>query len=190
MASKKDFKELRFVLTDDDTIAFNQHYILNSKFGSKLIWRQRLIFPLFLAIYIPIMLALKADPKVFKIGAIVLVLACIIVGVLAKTIVLRQQARTVRNASYSLDRIHARETVLKFNDEGIEAFYEGSNQTFDYIKVWKVSLTESGIYIWMDETTAMPVPASAFMKPGEMVSLFEFLKGKCLNAEFLDNFTK
>lgn len=184
MAKKKDFKEVKFILNDDDTIAFNQYYIANSKTGKRIVWRQRLIFPLFIVIYVPIMKAFKADPKVFNIGLCILIAASVIVGLLAKRIVMKQQEKAVRNASYSLDRIHAEETILQFKEEAIDAYYGGENQSIDYKSVWRLSLTDRGIYIWLNEATAMPIPNSAFSRPGEMIELFKYLIERCVNAEY------
>lgn len=183
MAQKKNLREISYILNDDDLIAFNQYFILNSKFGSKLIWRQRLIFPAFLLIFLGITYGFKSEHRIVVGGAILLGALSLFYFFYAKKLVLKQQARAVRNSANDLSRIHVNETIMRFEEEEFEAVYAEGDQFFKYSDVYKLSYTENGIYIWMNEEMAIPISKSAFSRPGDMKELFEFLVNKCTNAQ-------
>lgn len=183
MAQKKNLREISYILNDDDLIAFNQFYILNSKFGKKMIWRQRLIFPVFLLMFLGITYGFKSEPRIIKGGAILLGALSVFFFFYAKRLVLNQQVKAVRNSANDLSRIHANETIIKFGDEEFEAMNVDGDHTFNYSEVKKISFTENGIYVWMSDTMAIPISKTAFNRPGDMEELFDFLVNKCTNAE-------
>lgn len=183
MAQKKNLKEISYILNDDDLIAFNQYYILNSKFGKRLIWRQRLIFPAFLVIFLAIMYACKSEHRIVVGGTVLLGTISVFMFFYAKRLVLNQQVKAVRNSANDLSRIHANETIIRFGDDEFEAVNSEGDNFFKYSEVKKLSLTEDGIYVWMSERMAIPISRSAFNRPGDMEELFDFLVNKCTNAE-------
>ena len=183
MAQKKNLRELSYILNDDDLIAFNQYYIQNSKFGKRLIWRQRLIFPAFLLIFLFITYGFKSEHRIIVGGAVLLGALSIFMMFYAKTLVLKQQAKAVRNSENDLSRIHINETHVSFRDDEFEAVNADGDQTFNYTEVKKLTLTENGIYVWMSDQMAIPISRSAFNRPGDMEELFDFLVKKCTNAE-------
>lgn len=183
MASKKNLKELTYILNDDDLIAFNQYYIQHSKFGKRLVWRQRLIFPAFLLIFLFITYGFKSEHRIIVGGTVLLGAISVFMFFYAKRLVLKQQARAVRNSENDLSRIHVNETIVRLGDDEFEAVNADGAQTFNYTEVQKLTLTENGIYVWMSDQMAIPISKSAFKRPGDMDEVFDFFVKKCTNAE-------
>lgn len=186
MATRNNFKDLKYVLTDEDTIAFNKHYLLHSKAGKKMILEQKIIFPILTVVVFAMMRFFKFGNTLTYVVVGLLALASVYVLINAQNMLLKQQEKAVKKAAYSLESINREESILKFRDENIYSSYEGAESEIEYEKIFKISMAETGIYLWISETSAMPIPASAFPREEGMPKLFDFLKEKCSDAIFED----
>lgn len=183
MAQKNNYRNLKYQLTDDDTIAFNKFFIMHSETGKKTVFQQKIIFPILTLIVVPMLYFFKFNIKIVIGCAVLMVVASIYMLFYAQKMILKQQEKAVNKASFSLDSLH-RDIVLEFRDDDVYSFYEDRESSFGYDRIVKVSRTGNGMYIWLDERSAMPVPESAFNKAEGMNSLFSFLKEKCPDADF------
>lgn len=183
MARKKvSYRKPSYVLTDADAIEFNRYYIKNTKRGRKVVWQQRMILPMILLGYVILMLIFKFDSKpVYIFGAFVAA-AAVAYGLACEKIVLNRQEAEIKNSGYNWDNIHPEPTTIDFNDEKIEASYKGQEKDFEYEDIWKVTCTDTAIYLWMNDTVAMQIPVRAFESEQDMHKLFDFLNEKCVNA--------
>lgn len=186
MANRRNFTNLKYVLTDEDTIAFNKHYILHSKQGKKMITEQRVIFPILTLVVYAMMTFFKFTNTLTLVVTGLLAAASVYVGINAKNMLLKQQEKLVKKGAYNLESVHRSEAVLDFKDDVIYSSYEGSEKDIDYGEIWKVTMSDRGLYLWLSETVAMPIPISAFPREEGMGKLFELLKEKCENATFED----
>ena len=188
MATRNNFKDLKYVLTDEDTIAFNKHYLLHSKAGKKMIMEQRIIFPVLTVVVFAMMRFFKFGNTLTLVVVGLLAAASVYVLFNAEKMLIKQQEKAVRKAAFNLESINKEESILKFRDENIYSSYEGAESEIEYDKIFKVSMSETGIYLWISETSAMPIPVSAFPREEGMPKLFDYLKEKCPDATFEDYF--
>ena len=184
MASKKNFKDLNYHLTDEDTIAFNRFYIKTTKMGHRAVTEQKIIFPALIIIAWLMEYIFKASRTFMLITLGGMAIGAIYVWINAERILLKQQEKKIRQAAYSLDSLHGSPVVLEFRDDEIYTFYEDNEVVIGYGDVHKVSKTNEALYLWMNETTALPIPQSAFTVPGLMDMLYSYLQEKCPDSEF------
>lgn len=184
MAQKNNYRNLKYKLTDDDTIAFNQFFIRHSEAGRKTVFQQKILFPIMTVIVIPMLYFFKFTTSIVVGAGALLVAASIYMFIFADRLIMKQQEKSINKSSYSLNTLYKDDIVLEFGDEDVHSLSENMDSSFGYDKIVKVSRTLNGMYIWLDENSAMPVPESAFNKADGMSALFSFLKEKCPDAVF------
>ena len=106
MASKKNKREIRFALSDEDYGAFGRYRIMYTAGGRKLVNRQRIT-------YLISGICIAALFTVFHVDHSFTILAYIVAAVIgiggtvfAEKIVLKQQSDSIRKSQDSLERVH------------------------------------------------------------------------------------
>lgn len=182
MATKKNPRQVRFVLTDEDYSAFGRYRILYTKGGRKLVNRQRITY-LISGIAIAALFTVFHLDHNFTMMAYA-VAAVIGIGgpIMSERLLLRQQDKAIRNAGDSIDRVHPVENVVTIEDDMLVTDAGDDHQTFDYKDIQLVDLTEEAIYVWMSETMIMPVPLHAFNGMPEMKEMYKLIRQKIKEA--------
>ena len=178
MASNKNKREIRFVLTDEDYNAFGRYRIMYTAGGRKLVNRQRLT-------YLICGVCIAALFTVFHVDHNFTVLAYIVAAVIgiggtvfAEKIVLKQQNDSIKKSQDSLERVHPDENVITLGEDMLITDAGEDHQEFDYKKIKLVDLTEEAIYVWMSDTMIMPIPLHAFRNMDEMKNAYKFIREK------------
>ena len=176
MASKKNNRELQFILNDDDFTLFGHYRILYTDQGHKLVRRQRWTY-LISAVAIAALFTLFHVDKKFTILMYVIAGVLAVIGLFfAEAMVLRQQDKAINATANSAERVHAAKNKITFEDEGFSTYAAGDEQHFNYSDVKLVDLTEQAIYVWLSDTMIMPIPLHAFNDMAEMKKFNKWLK--------------
>ena len=182
MATKKNPRVIKFILTDDDYIAFGRYRILYTAGGRKLVNRQRLTY-LISGICIAALFTLfHADHQFTMIAYAVAAVIGIGGTIFAERILLRQQDKAIKNSTDTLERVHAEENVITIGDDALTTDAGDDHQSFDYKGIIAVDFTEEAIYVWMSETMIMPVPLHAFAGMPEMKEAYKLIRQKVKEA--------
>lgn len=182
MATKKNPRVIKFVLTDEDYQAFGRYRILYTAGGRKLVNRQRLT-------YFISGLCIAALFTVFHVDhnfTMVAYIAAAVIGiggpVMSQRILLRQQEKEIKKEMDTLERVHAVENIVTIGDDVLTTDAGDDHQEFDYKSIQQVDLTDEAIYVWMDETMIMPVPLHAFAGMDEMKTAYKLIRQKIKEA--------
>ena len=182
MATKKNPREIKFVLTDDDYLAFGRYRILYTKGGRKLVNHQRLTY-FISGVCIAVLFAVFPVDHNFKMVAFI---ASAIVGIggviFGEKMLLRQQEKAIKNEMNSIERVHPVENVITIGDEVLITDAGDDHQEFDYKSIQQVDLTEEAIYVWMSDTMIMPIPLHAFDGMDEMKAAYQLIRQKIKEA--------
>ena len=155
MASKKNKRELKFTINDNDYKSFGKDRIMYTEQGHKMVRRQRLTYLIGAAMIALLFTVFKVEQSSFRYLMYVIAGALAVVGIFfAEALVLRQQ------------------------DKAIEASANGDDQVFKYSDIKLIDLTEEAIYVWMSDTMIMPLPLHAFRGMEEMKELCKWLRAK------------
>ena len=182
MATKKNPRVIRFVLTDEDYSAFGRYRILYTEGGRKLVNRQRLTY-LICGIAIAGLFTIFHADHNFTMVAYAVAAAIGIGGpILSERILLRQQDKAIKNESDTIERVHAVENVVTIGDDALTTDAGDDHQEFNYKDIKLVDLTEEAIYVWMSDTMIMPVPLHAFSGMDEMKEAYKLIRQKIKEA--------
>ena len=107
MATKKNPRIVKFVLTDDDYIAFGRYRILYTAGGRKLVNRQRLTYLISGICIAGLFTIFHADHQFTMIAYAVAAVIGIGGPIFAERILLRQQDKAIKNSTDTLERVHA-----------------------------------------------------------------------------------
>lgn len=178
MASKKNKREIRFALSDEDYSAFGRYRIMYTAGGRKLVNRQRIT-------YLISGICIAALFTVFHVDHSFTILAYIVAAVIgiggtlfAEKIVLKQQSDSIRKSQDSLERVHPDENVITLGDDFLTTDAGADHQEFDYKDIKLVDLTDDAIYVWMSDTMIMPIPRHAFRNADDMKESYKFIREK------------
>ena len=178
MASKKNKREIRFALSDEDYSAFGRYRIMYTAGGRKLVNRQRIT-------YLISGICIAALFTVFHVDHSFTILAYIVAAVIgiggtlfAEKIVLKQQSDSIRKSQDSLERVHPDENVITLGDDFLTTDAGADHQEFDYKDIKLVDLTDDAIYVWMSDTMIMPIPRHAFRTADDMKESYKFIREK------------
>lgn len=178
MASNKNKRELRFVLTDEDYNSFGRYRIMYTAGGRKLVNRQRIT-------YLISGICIAALFTVFHVDHSFTILAYIVAAVIgiggtifAEKMVLKQQSDAIKKSQDNLERVHPDENVITLGDDCLATRAGSDHQEFDYKDIKLVDLTDDAIYVWMSDTMIMPVPRHAFRNMEEMKETYTFIRAK------------
>lgn len=178
MASKKNKREIRFALSDEDYGAFGRYRIMYTAGGRKLVNRQRIT-------YLISGICIAALFTVFHVDHSFTILAYIVAAVIgiggtvfAEKIVLKQQSDSIRKSQDSLERVHPEENVITLGDDFLTTDAGTDHQEFDYKDIKLVDLTDDAIYVWMSDTMIMPIPRHAFRTADDMKESYKFIREK------------
>ena len=178
MASKKNKREIRFVLSDDDYAAFGRYRIMYTAGGRKLVNRQRLTY-LISGICIAALFTVFHVDHNFTMLAYGIAAVVGIGGVIfAERMVLKQQSDAIKKSQDSIERVHPDENVITLGDDFLITDAGSDHQEFDYKDIKLVDLTEESIYVWMSDTMIMPIPLHAFRNMDEMKEAYRFIREK------------
>ncbi len=182
MATKKNPRVIKFVLTDEDYSSFGRYRILYTEGGRKLVNRQRLT-------YFICGVAIAALFTLFHVDRSFTILAYIVAGVIgiggpiaSEWLLLRQQDKAISKTKDSIERVHAVQNVITIGDDALTTDAGDDHQSFDYKDIKRVDLTEDAIYVWMSETMIMPVPLHAFDGMPEMREAYKLIRQKVKEA--------
>ena len=182
MATKKNPRVIKFVLTDDDYLAFGRYRILYTEGGRKLVNRQRITY-LISGIAIAALFTIFHADHSFTMMAYAIAAVIGIGGpIFSEKLVLRQQEKAIKESADSLDRVHAEENTITIGDDALTTDTESDHQSFDYKDIQKVDLTEEAIYVWMSDTMIMPIPLRAFAGMPEMKEAYKLIREKIKEA--------
>lgn len=182
MATKKNPRVIKFVLTDDDYLAFGRYRILYTEGGRKLVNRQRITY-LISGIAIAALFTIFHADHNFTLMAYAIAAVIGIGGpIFSEKLVLRQQEKAIKESADSLDRVHAEENVITIGDDALTTDAGEDHQSFDYKDIQKVDLTEEAIYVWMSDTMIMSIPLRAFAGMPEMKETYKLIREKIKEA--------
>ncbi|MBQ6439511.1 MAG: hypothetical protein IJJ06_05135 [Mogibacterium sp.] len=182
MATKKNPRVIKFVLTDDDYLAFGRYRILYTAGGRKLVNRQRLTYLISGLAIAGLFTLFHADHQFTMIAYAVAAVIGIGGPIMAERILLRQQDKAIKNSYDTIERVHAVENVVTIGDDALTTDAGDDHQSFDYKDLQLVDLTEEAIYVWMSETMIMPIPLHAFAGMPEMKEAYQLIRQKIKEA--------
>ena len=176
MARKKNNREIRFFLNDEDYSAFGRYRILYTAGGRKLVNRQRFTY-FFSGAMIALLFTIFHVDHNFTILAYIVAAVIGIGGPLAsERMLLRQQDTAIKNEGNNVERVHPEENVITLGDDKLMTDTGSDHQEFDYKDIKLVDLTEDAIYVWMSDTMIMPVPRHAFANMDEMKEAYKLIR--------------
>ena len=176
MATKKNPRIIKFVLTDEDYLAFGRYRILYTEGGRKLVNRQRLTYLISGLAIAALFTLFHADHQFTMIAYAVAAVIGIGGPVFSERILLRQQEKAIKNSTDTIERVHAVENVITIGDEALITDAGEEHQEFGYKDIKGVDLTEEAIYVWMSDTMIMPVPLHAFGSMDEMKEAYKLIR--------------
>lgn len=182
MATKKNPREIRFVLNDDDYSAFGRYRILYTEGGRKLVNRQRLTYFISGAIIALLFTVFKVDHSFTILAYIVAAVVGIGGPLISERMLLRQQDKAISASKDSLERVHPVENIITIGDDALTTDAGDDHQSFNYKDVKLVDLTEDAIYVWMSDTMIMPIPLHAFNGMPEMKEAYKLIRAKIKEA--------
>ena len=182
MATKKNPREIRFVLNDDDYTAFGRYRILYTEGGRKLVNRQRLTYFVSGAIIALLFTVFKVDHSFTILAYIVAAVVGIGGPLISERMLLRQQDKAISASKDSLERGHPVENIITIGDDALTTDAGDDHQSFNYKDVKLVDLTEDAIYVWMSDTMIMPIPLHAFNGMPEMKEAYKLIRAKIKEA--------
>ena len=178
MASNKNKREIRFVLTDEDYSSFGRYRIMYTAGGRKLVNRQRVTY-LICGICIAALFTVFHVDRNFTILAYIIAAVVGIGGtIFAEKMVLKQQSDAIKKSQDSIERVHPDENVITLGDDFLVTDAGEDPQEFDYKDIKLVDLTDDAIYVWMSDTMIMPIPRHAFRSMDEMKASYNFIREK------------
>ena len=119
MATKKNPRVIKFILTDDDYIAFGRYRILYTEGGRKLVNRQRLTYLISGICIAGLFTIFHADHQFTMIAYAVAAVIGIGGPIFAERILLRQQDKAIKNSTDTIERVHAVENVITIGDDAL-----------------------------------------------------------------------
>lgn len=182
MATKKNPRVIKFVLTDDDYSAFGRYRILYTEGGRKLVNRQRLTYFISGVAIALLFTIFHADHDFTLIAYVVAAVIGIGGPLMSERILLRQQDKAIKNSTDTIERVHAVENVVTIGDDVLTTDAGDDHQEFNYKDIKLVDLTEEAIYVWMSDTMIMPVPLHAFDGMPEMKAAYKLIREKIKEA--------
>lgn len=182
MATKKNPRVIKFVLTDDDYSAFGRYRILYTEGGRKLVNRQRLTYFISGLCIAALFTLFHADHQFTMIAYAVAAVIGIGGPIMSERILLRQQDKAIKNSTDTIERVHAVENVITIGDDALITEAGDDHQEFDYKDIKLVDLTEEAIYVWMSDTMIMSVPLHAFAGMDEMKEAYRLIRQKIKEA--------
>lgn len=182
MATKKNPRVIKFVLTDDDYLAFGRYRILYTEGGRKLVNRQRLTYFISGLCIAALFTLFHADHQFTMIAYAVAAVIGIGGPIASERLLLRQQEKAIKNSTDSIERVRAAENVITIGDDALVTEAGEDHQEFDYKDIKQVDLTEEAIYVWMSDTMIMPVPLHAFAGLDEMKEAYKLIRQKIKEA--------
>ena len=132
MATKKNPRVIKFVLTDDDYSAFGRYRILYTEGGRKLVNRQRLTYFISGLCIAALFTLFHADHQFTMIAYAVAAVIGIGGPIMSERILLRQQDKAIKNSTDSIERVHAVENVITIGDDVLITEAGDDHQEFDY----------------------------------------------------------
>ena len=182
MATKKNPRVIKFVLTDDDYSAFGRYRILYTEGGRKLVNRQRLTYFISGLCIAALFTLFHADHQFTMIAYAVAAVIGIGGPIMSERILLRQQDKAIKNSTDTIERVHAVENVITIGDDALVTEAGEDHQEFDYKDIKLVDLTEEAIYVWMSDTMIMSIPLHAFAGMDEMKEAYRLIRQKIKEA--------
>lgn len=182
MATKKNPREIRFVLNDDDYSAFGRYRILYTEGGRKLVNRQRLTYFISGAIIALLFTVFKVDNSFTILAYIVAAVVGVGGPLISERMLLRQQDKAISASKDSLERVHPVENIITIGDDALTTDAGDDHQSFNYKDVKLVDLTEDAIYVWMSDTMIIPIPLHAFNGMPEMKEAYKLIRAKIKEA--------
>ena len=182
MATKKNPRVIKFVLTDDDYLAFGRYRILYTDGGRKLVNRQRLTYFISGLCIAALFTLFHADHQFTMIAYAVAAVIGIGGPIMSERILLRQQEKAIKNSTDTIERVHAEENVITIGDDALVTQTGEDHQEFSYKDIKAVDLTEEAVYVWMSDTMIMPVPLHAFAGMDEMKDAYKLIRQKIKEA--------
>ena len=182
MATKKNPRVIKFVLTDDDYLAFGRYRILYTDGGRKLVNRQRLTYFISGLCIAALFTLFHADHQFTMIAYAVAAVIGIGGPIMSERILLRQQEKAIKNSTDTIERVHAEENVITIGDDALVTQAGEDHQEFSYKDIKAVDLTEEAVYVWMSDTMIMPVPLHAFAGMDEMKEAYKLIRQKIKEA--------
>lgn len=182
MATKKNPRVIKFVLTDDDYLAFGRYRILYTDGGRKLVNRQRLTYLISGLCIAALFTLFHADHQFTMIAYAVAAVIGIGGPIMSERILLRQQEKAIKNSTDTIERVHAEENVITIGDDALVTQTGEDHQEFSYKDIKAVDLTEEAVYVWMSDTMIMPVPLHAFAGMDEMKEAYKLIRQKIKEA--------
>ena len=182
MATKKNPRVIKFVLTDDDYSAFGRYRILYTEGGRKLVNRQRLTYFISGLCIAALFTLFHADHQFTMIAYAVAAVIGIGGPIMSERILLRQQDKAIKNSTDTVERVHAVENVITIGDDVLITEAGDDHQEFDYKDIKLVDLTEEAIYVWMSDTMIMSIPLHAFAGMDEMKEAYRLIRQKIKEA--------
>lgn len=182
MATKKNPREIRFVLNDDDYSAFGRYRILYTEGGRKMVNRQRLTYFVSGAIIALLFTVFKVDHSFTILAYIVAAVVGIGGPLISERMLLRQQDKAISASKDSLERVHPVENIITIGDDALTTDADDDHQSFNYKDIKLVDLTEDAIYVWMSDTMIMPIPLHAFNGMPEMKEAYKLIRAKIKEA--------
>ena len=178
-ANNKRKKEIHFILTDEDYLAFGRYRIMFTKGGHALVRRQRITYIISGAAIALLFTVFHVDPAFTKLAYIVAAVIGIGGAVFAERLVLRQQEKIIlKTQATSVESVHPDENIIILGDEELRTKAGSDEQSFLYKDIKLVDLTEEAIYVWMSDTVIMPVPLHAFNNMDEMKEVYDHIRAK------------
>ena len=182
MATKKNPREIRFVLNDDDYSAFGRYRILYTEGGRKLVNRQRITYFVSGAIIALLFTVFHVDHSFTILAYIVAAVVGIGGPLVSEKMLLRQQDKAINASKDNLERVHPVENIITIGDDALRTDAGDDHQSFDYKDIKLVDLTEEAIYVWMSDTMIMPIPLHAFAGMPEMKEAYKLIRTKIKEA--------
>lgn len=182
MATKKNPRVIKFVLTDEDYLAFGRYRILYTAGGRKLVNRQRLTYLISGLAIAGLFTVFHADHQFTMIAYAVAAVIGIGGPIMAEKILLRQQEKAIKNSTDTIERVHAVENVITIGDDALITDAGDDHQEFGYKDIKIVDLTEEAIYVWMSDTMIMTIPLHAFDGMPEMKEAYKLIREKIKEA--------
>ena len=178
-ANNKKKKEIHFILTDEDYMAFGRYRIMYTKGGHALVRRQRITYFISGAAIAILFTVFHVDPAFTKLAYAVAAVIGIGGVVFAEKLVLRQQEKIIKKTQdTSVESVHPDENIIILGDDELHTKAGSDEQSFPYEDIKLVDLTEESIYVWMSDTMIMPVPLHAFRNMDEMKDVYNEIREK------------
>lgn len=170
--------EFKVTMNDEDYIHFNQYHLMNSPAGKRTLLYFRLVIPIICIGVVTIFMTSNSDYSLVLSETIAMTMISILWIVFSKKMILRNVAKNIKKVKKAGRLPYVKESILKFDDDGIHEIAPDTESRTKYSVVEKIVLTDKAICIYFSAAQAYIVPMNVFSEELERNRFLEFLHMK------------